>query len=169
MKPQRTSHAQQERLVFLCRVIKKEIQHLQYSANNIFKDGFNEEQVKKITHDDAFAEQVEAFTSRFCRLQDTIGDKLLPAWLSILGEKKAVAIDNLDKAESMGILSSTEQWLTLRQLRNQMVHEYIEDLAIFADALHTAYQHIDFIIAVAEAIMTDLVHRAIIDQATLPQ
>ena len=151
-----------ERLDFLCRVVKKEIQHLQYSAEKVFKGGFNEERARQIASDEEFAEQVEAFTSRFCRLQDTIGDKLLPAWLDMLGEKKGVAIDNLDKAERIGVLPSVEQWLELRQLRNQMIHEYIEDLTILADALQTAYQHLGFIVDVAESIITDLVSRAMI-------
>jgi len=152
-----------ERLEFLCRVVKKEIQHLQYSAEKVFKGGFNEERARQIANDEEFAEQVEAFTSRFCRLQDTIGDKLLPAWLDMLGEKKGVAIDNLDKAERIGVLPSVEQWLELRQLRNQMIHEYIEDLTILADALQTAYQHLGFIVDVAESIIADLVSRAMIE------
>jgi len=151
-----------ERLGFLCRVVKKEIQHLQYSAGKVFKDGFTEERARQIANDEEFAEQVEAFTSRFCRLQDTIGDKLLPAWLDMLGEKKGVAIDNLDKAESIGVLPSAEQWLELRQLRNQMIHEYIEDLAILTDALQTAYQHLSFIVDVAESIIKDLEKRSLI-------
>jgi len=77
-----------ERLGFLCRVVKKEIQHLQYSAGKVFKDGFTEERARQIANDEEFTEQVEAFTGRFCRLQGTIGDKFLPAWLDMLGEKK---------------------------------------------------------------------------------
>ncbi|OQK15837.1 hypothetical protein AU255_16740 [Methyloprofundus sedimenti] len=153
-----------ERLRFLCRVVKKEIQHLQYSAGKVFKEDFTEERASQIANDEEFAEQIEAFTSRFCRLQDTIGDKLLPAWLEMLGEKNSVTIDNLDKAERIGVLPSVEQWLELRQLRNQMIHEYIEDLAILADALQTAYQHLGFIVDVAESIITDLVSRSMIEK-----
>jgi len=152
-----------ERLNFLCRVVNKEIQHLQYSAEKVFKGGFNEERARQIANDEELAEQVEAFTSRFCRLQDTIGDKLLPTWLDMLGEKKGVAIDNLDKAERIGVLPSVEQWLELRQLRNQMIHEYIEDLTILADALQTAYQHLGFIVGVAELIISDLSNRKGVD------
>jgi len=38
----------QERLDFLCRVVKKEIQHLQYSAGKVFKGGFTEERAGEI-------------------------------------------------------------------------------------------------------------------------
>jgi len=76
--------------------------------------------------------------------------------------KKGVAIENLDKAESIGVLPSAEQWLELRQLRNHMIHEYIEDLAILTDALQTAYQHLSFIVDVAESIIKDLEKRSLI-------
>ena len=140
------NNAKNERLKFLCRVVKKEIHHLSYSAKKVFNESFNEKRAKQLVDDEELAEQVEAFTSRYCRLQDTIGDKLLPAWLDVLGEKTHVAIDNLDKAERLGVLPSVEQWLKLRQLRNQMIHEYIEDLAILSDALQMAYNNLGFII-----------------------
>lgn len=61
---------------------------------------------------------------RFARLLDTVGDKLLPVLLTALGEASAEAIDNLDRAEHLGFIVSTDEWMTLRILRNQMVHEY---------------------------------------------
>ena len=45
-------------------------------------------------------ERVEAFVSRFGRLQDTLGDKLLPLYLQALGERRGATIDNLDRAEN---------------------------------------------------------------------
>ncbi|TXK96132.1 hypothetical protein BMR07_08715 [Methylococcaceae bacterium CS1] len=145
-----------ERVKFLSRVVKKEIHHLNYSASKVFNQPFTIERAKKLANDQEQAEQVEAFTSRFCRLQDTIGDKLLPAWLEILSERSNVAIDNLDKAEKIGVLPSVELWLELRQLRNQMIHEYIEDLTLLVDALQIAYKNLEFIVDVAESIIKDL-------------
>lgn len=40
----------------------------------------------------------------------------------------ASAIESLDQAETWGWLTPTEDWLVMRKLRNQMVHEHIEDL-----------------------------------------
>ena len=40
--------------------------------------------------------KVEAFVSRFCRLQDTLGDKLLPALLKALGEPDRALLINLE-------------------------------------------------------------------------
>jgi len=87
--------------------------------------------------------RVEAFTSRFCRLQDTLGDKFLPALLKSLGEPERALLINLEKAEKYGWLNSADNWIALRQLRNQMIHEYIEDANTLFDALSTANSNTD--------------------------
>jgi len=159
--PKNSSVDKLERLTFLRRVVDKEIHHLNYSAGKLFNAPFTVERAKQLNTNDELAEQLEAFTSRFCRLQYTLGDKLLPTWLDVLEEKATVAIDNLDKAEKIGVLPSVELWLELRQLRNQMIHEYIEDLDILVDALQAAYKNIEFIVGVANAINMDLENRGI--------
>ena len=108
----------QERLRFLLRVIEKEITHLDYAAQQAFSGGISVERMASLNDDPALALKVEAFVSRFCRLQDTLGDKLLPSVLIALGEPPAAQLINLDKAERFGWLNSAEQWLQLRQLRN---------------------------------------------------
>ena len=47
--------------------------------------------------------------ARFGRLQDTVGDKFLPTLLSALAETPGAAIDNLDKAEKLGLMASAGQ------------------------------------------------------------
>ncbi len=49
---------------------------------------------------------------------------------------------NAGKAEKYGWLESSEQWIALRQLRNQMIHEYIENAQTLYDALTTAYANL---------------------------
>jgi len=159
--PKNNSADKLERLTFLRRVVDKEIHHLSYSARKLFNEPFTVERAKQLNTNDELAEQLEAFTSRFCRLQDTLGDELLPTWLDVLEEKATVAIDNLDKAEKIGVLPSVELWLELRQLRNQMIHEYTEDLDILVDALQAAYKNIEFIVGIANAINMDLENRGI--------
>ncbi len=132
--------ADAERLSFLLRVVKKEISHLDYALNEAFKGGLTLEQIEVLDQKPDLALKLEAFTSRFSRLQDTLGDKLLPALLQALGEPKSPLLTNLNKAEAFGWLESAESWISLRQLRNQMVHEYIEDAQTFFDAVMTAKQ-----------------------------
>jgi hypothetical protein len=61
---------------------------------------------------------VEAFISRFGRLQDTLGDKLLPNLPAFVGERTATVVDNLDCAERLDWIKSSDSWLETRKLRN---------------------------------------------------
>ena len=64
-------------------------------------------------------ERVDAFVARFGRLQDTLGDKLLPEILVWLGEPLGPAIDNVARAERLGWIADGQSWLEARQLRNR--------------------------------------------------
>ncbi|MCE8038912.1 hypothetical protein [Halomonas sp. MCCC 1A11062] len=152
-----------ERLRFLKRVVEREVHHLSYSSRNVFTLPFTEERAAKLGEDEALAERVEAYTSRFCRLQDTAGDKLLPLWLRALGEKTGAVADNLDRAEKLGVLDSADKWLEIRQIRNQMIHEYIESPQVLADALTTAYDYQETLIAFAQAMLADAERRGLLD------
>jgi len=153
-----------ERLAFLMRVVKKELKYLNYSQSQVFDQPFTSQRASLLERDPVLAEKVEAFTSRFCRLQDTLGDKLIPVWLTLLGEPLGAVIDNLDKAEKLGILPSADDWLEYRQLRNQMVHEYIEDMTILAQALQAANQKVTFFEDVAKRLWADIEKRGWIQE-----
>ena len=141
----KTSYEQQERLKFLMRVVKKEVRHLEYAAGQVFDGDLNYEAVTQLDATPELAMRVEAFSSRFCRLQDTLGDKFLPALLKALGEPDRALLINLEKAEKYGWLDSSEDWITLRQLRNQMIHEYIENPRVLFDALTAAYANMSIL------------------------
>ncbi|QTP58880.1 hypothetical protein HNO53_09285 [Billgrantia antri] len=151
-----------ERLRFLKRVVEREIHHLTYSSGNVFASPFTEELAAELGENEALAEKVEAYTSRFCRLQDTAGDKLLPLWLRALGEKTGAVADNLDRAEKLGVLDSADKWLEIRQIRNQMIHEYIESPQVLADALNTAFDYQETLIAFAQAMLADAERRELL-------
>lgn len=141
--------SQTARLEFLARVTDKACQHLYDTDSRLFGDLFTVEMAQKIELDPILAERLDAFVSRFGRLQDTVGDKLLPALLTALAEKTGPAIDNLDKAEKFGLIESAEVWIEMRRLRNQMVHEYIEDLAVLTSALRSGHAFVPVLIAAA--------------------
>jgi hypothetical protein len=138
--------AQAARLEFLARVTDKEWRHLLYTDSRLFGDLFTVQTAEKIQSDPVLAERLDAFVSRFGRLQDTVGDKLLPALLSALAEPVGPAIDNLDKAEKLGLLESVDLWMEMRRLRNQMVLEYIEDLAVLTSALRTGHGFVPMLV-----------------------
>ena len=149
----------QERLRFLARVVRRECAHLQATDRRLFGTPFSVERAQQLDADAELSERVEAFVARFGRLQDTLGDRLIPALLTALGEPLGAVIDNLDRAERLGWLDSTDEWLSARKLRHQMIHAYIEDLAILASALQAGHGLVDRLIATANALLLELQRR----------
>lgn len=149
----------QLRLQFLARVVRKECQHLITTDQRLFGASFTIEQAEELEENVELAERVEAFVGRFGRLQVTVGDKLLPLLLMALGEKSAAAIDNLDRAERLELLSSADEWMTMRNLRNQMVHEYVEDLVVLTNALQTGHSFVPALVATANKMIAEVESR----------
>lgn len=147
------------RLQFLSRVVRKECEHLSTTDQRLFAGAFSLKQAEQIESDPDLAERVEAFVGRFGRLQDTVGDKLLPLLLASLGEKTSASIDNLDRAERLGLLASVEEWMTMRYLRNQMIHEYVEDPAVLMSALQAGHAYVPSLVAVANRMIAEIEQR----------
>ena len=61
----------------------------------------------------------------FSKLQDTMGEKVFPAILVLAKEdvKKKTFIDILNRLEELEVVDKTE-WLKLREIRNDIAHEY---------------------------------------------
>lgn len=146
------------RLFFLVRVVRKECRYLAATAERLFRVPFTLETVADLPYDEDLAERVDAFVGRFGRLQDTLGDKLLPALLLLLEERTGPFVDNLNRAERLGWVASVDEWLLMRQLRNQMVHEYIEDPAVLVNALHAGHAFVPALLFAAKQ-MTDEAER----------
>jgi uncharacterized protein with HEPN domain len=143
----------------LARVISKECQHLTVTDQRLFSQPFNSERAVKLESDIELAERVEAFVGRFARLQDTVGDKMLPVLLIALGENATVVIDNLDRAERLGWIISADTWMTMRNLRNQMIHEYVEDPAVLASALQAGHDFVPELVATAKKMIAEVEQR----------
>lgn len=148
-----------QRLQFLVRVVRKECRHLVMTDSRLFVTPFTPVQVAELENDPDMAERVEAFVGRFGRLQDTLGDKLLPTLLSAMGERTSSMIDNLDRAERLEIVQSANDWMVVRNLRNQMVHEYIEDPVVLASALQTGHGFVPVLIAATDRIIAEIERR----------
>ena len=157
--------ALRQRLDFLRRIVSKEAEHLLGTTDRLFHntEDLTPDSVRQWIDDPVLSERLDAFVSRFSRLQDTLGEKLLPALLDWTGEPRGPAIDNLDKAEKFGWINSADEWLNYRQLRNQMIHEYIEDLQILAEALGRGREFVPQLVEAARAI-TDEVDRRVRDK-----
>jgi hypothetical protein len=62
------------------------------------------------------------------------------------------ALDNLDRAARLGLLAvNSETWMAARALRNRMVHDYIRNAAVLAEAVNAAHAAIPMLAGFVEA------------------
>lgn len=70
----------------------------------------------------------DSFATRFARTSDLFLSKYIKAAVSFDDPAfDGVFRDYLGRAEKMGLIDNTEQWLEIRELRNIVVHEYDDD------------------------------------------
>ena len=155
----RPEGASLERLRFLVRIVRKQIKLLHRSDQTLFSSIQKTWSLAELESDDLLANAVETFVARFGRLQDILGDKLLPRLLKALGENPSSFADNLDLAEKLGWMESVSDWLGMRALRNQMIHEYLEDLHILKIALEKAHAFVPKLIQVANNLIQEINRR----------
>ncbi len=149
-------------------IVAKEGRHLIYSWSGLFSQVIDVEWVNNLEQNADCAEQMEAFVSRFGRMQYTVADKLFPRWLLALAEKPGSQIETLNRAERLGVLTSTERWLEMRNLRNRLVHEYMTDPAKFAQDLVLAKEYSLVLIETVNRLRQDAVTRMGHKKESLP-
>jgi hypothetical protein len=85
----------------LLKVTAKEARYLERTAARLGALNIDLTWVKSLENSDEHSEMLDAFVSRYGRLQDTLGDKLLPAMLRAGLEKTGSQLDNLLRAEKL--------------------------------------------------------------------
>ena len=87
--------------------------------------------------DIAFSDQA---IYRFSKLQDTMGAKLFKSFLLYQGENiHRPFLDILNILERVGILE-VEMWFVLRDLRNEIAHNYEDDEKVVIEIINTIYE-----------------------------
>ena len=122
----------------LVRITEKEVHYLERTATRLRSQNLDLAWAESLENNDERSEMLDAFVSRYSRLQDSLGDKLLHAMLRASLEKTGSQLDNLLRAEKLGWIESTQTWIELRELRNRLVHEYMESTDDLLDALQQA-------------------------------
>jgi hypothetical protein len=130
----------------------KEVDHLRYSHRTLFAQPVDIDWVQQLKSRDDLAEKVEAFVSRFARLQDHLGEKLIPRFAALLGEKTKSMLDVLSYAEKMQWIDSAEVFIGSRKLRNLLVHEYMSDTELFLQALLSAREAAEMLFTTVSSI-----------------
>lgn len=131
---------------------QKEVAHLQYTHRTLFALHIDAVWVQQLATQGDLAEKVEAFVSRFGRLQDHLGEKLIPRFAVLLGESPKTMLDALGFAERMQWIDSAEAFIGARKLRNLLVHEYLSDVQLFLQALLSARDAADMLFQAVDAI-----------------
>ncbi|MDQ1265266.1 MAG: hypothetical protein QG635_416 [Bacteroidota bacterium] len=82
-------------------------------------------------------ESFESLTSRFSRTCDLLTQKVIKNFLILLQENLHTIIDKANYLEKVGIIDKADDLIDLRELRNSISHEYIENrlIFIFSDVL----------------------------------
>jgi hypothetical protein len=83
---------------------------------------------------------------RFTKLQDTMGQKVLPAILELAQEpiaSDATFAEKLNWLERMGALPSADEWKKLRVARNAIAHEYPDDRELRASAVNRFFNGVN--------------------------
>ncbi|THD11029.1 hypothetical protein [Metallibacterium scheffleri] len=148
-----------ERLRFLVKIVQRESLHLRATDARLFASPLTPERLQSMEADVVMAERLDAFVARFARLQDTVGDKFVPALLQALQEPIGAVIDNLDRAERLGWIVSADGWIEARRLRNQMIHEYVDDLSMLASNLQAGHRYVPVLLETAQRLIDETARR----------
>lgn len=138
-------NAETDRLVRLLELVEREDFHLMAVRTRLLGNDCTVDaaRVQKLLADEIGIDRLESFAAKFGRMQDTCVDKLIPALLRAAGEPLGAAIDNLMRMDKLRLVSSADEWLEMRRLRNRLVQEYMEKPEDLAPALERACHFTD--------------------------
>lgn len=104
-------------------------------------DRFPASSWEELETDRARVRVIDQLLFRFIKLQDTIGERLIPATLAALSEsfEEWPMRDRLNRLEKLGYLD-VENWLSWREIRNRLAHEYPDQPEIRFAALMAAIE-----------------------------
>ena len=111
--------------------LEKSLDVLNYSFRKCKSLGEKEE------YEQEEQESFEALTSRFARTSDILTQKVFKSLFALLQENVKTIIDSANILEKLGIVENADDILNIRELRNQIAHEYVEaDLnSLFMDVM----------------------------------
>jgi hypothetical protein len=84
--------------------------------------------------------EFEALTSRFARISDIVTQKLLKTIFIILKEETPTFLDRINLAEKLNMITSSSDLKQIRDIRNNITHEYLLDnlLDLYKEVLKMA-------------------------------
>ena len=72
-------------------------------------------------------EALDALSSKFSRVSDIYTQKVIKTLLFLMREDAPTFLDRMNLCEKLGIISSAEELIAIRDLRNIIAHEYLSE------------------------------------------
>jgi len=119
--------------------------------------------------DDEALERLDAFRVRYAQLQDLLANKVFRSLLRLEEEVPKSMLDVLNAMEKREVISSFEDWKTLRELRNAFMHDYPDQLELRAAALTQAHRWAAELVDILGRLRTYAVDRVGLDPEALPE
>ncbi len=94
------------------------------------------EKYKTLSKDEV--QDVDQYLYRFSKLQDTLGDKVFKLLVKeyVDNINSLSFMDILNKLEKVGYLSSVKEWTYLREIRNEIAHQYDDEAEEMTQAIN---------------------------------
>jgi hypothetical protein len=133
-------HARWQMIVGECELHIARISHALAHSKRVLP--LSNENIENLSDDDIT--YLDQLIYRFMKLQDTMGEKLFPLMLSLVGEQvdSKPFIDILNRLERLELIPSRQEWTLWRELRNDLAHEYPDEI----------YERIEAINALSETV-----------------
>lgn len=81
---------------------ERESEHLRYTWRTLYQEPIDRAWVEGLAKREDLAEKIDAFVGRFGRLQDHIGEKLLPSFARLLGGQPKSLLDVMAYSDVWG-------------------------------------------------------------------
>ncbi|MBV5302760.1 MAG: hypothetical protein JZU70_00920 [Chlorobium sp.] len=110
--------------------------------------------------DDVEASFVDQLIFRFSKLQDVLDENVFPSILLLSGEevKRKTFLDILNRLEELGVVNKVT-WLKLREVRNEVAHEYSFNADQLIDSINVVFTATDEFITVYNSVKSFCVSR----------
>jgi predicted nucleotidyltransferase len=103
---------------------------------------------------DEEVEAIDQYLFRFAKLQDTLGTKLFRIIVSEYVDdiEQLTFLDILNRLEKIGILDSVNIWKRLRDIRNDISHQYDDEPQEMAEVLNNIFAYRDDLLGIFKKI-----------------
>lgn len=121
----------------ICDLHQKRMEYAKDQLQDIYP--LDEKSYNKLTDQDVSI--IDQMIYRFSKLQDTMGNRLFLQTLGMPEEdfSDKPFIDILIRLEKLGLLTDYREWIKMREMLNQLAHEYPSEVKETIDALNQLF------------------------------